>query len=72
MDGKTIIQGLILILVVSLAFASIYAAETGEVSHSDSSNGQNHLYISGSGDVAHVVTSADPVHAYHDLPTVNV
>ena len=30
MDGKIILKGLILILIVSLAFAAIYATETEE------------------------------------------
>ncbi|WP_459537959.1 hypothetical protein [Methanobrevibacter sp.] len=72
MAGKTILQGLVLVLIVSLAVAAIYAAESGEVSHDDSSNGQAHLYISGSGDVSHVMGSVSPIHSHSYMPTVYV
>lgn len=73
MASKTILQGLILVLIVSLAVAAIYATESGEVSHDDSSNGQSHLYISGSGDACHVMGSSqvhEGMHSY--MPTVYV
>lgn len=60
MENKRIIQGLILILIVSLTCAAIYAVETAEVSHTDSSNGQGRLYISKSGDVSHVADTITP------------
>lgn len=63
MDGKLIIEALTLIMIVSLAFATIYAAETGENSNDNSSKGESHLYISGSGDVSHVLDSASPINA---------
>ena len=72
MDGKLIIEGLILIMVFSLAFATIYAAETGEISYDDSSKGESHLYISGSGDVSHVLDSANPVHPNGDIGNIYV
>ena len=49
MENKRIIQGLILILIVSLTCAAIYAVETAEVSHTDSSNGQGRLTLAGLG-----------------------
>ena len=72
MEGKIIIECLILLLVVSLAFASIYAAETGEVSQEDTSDWQSHLYISGSGDVSHILDAASPDYQNYGLPTVYV
>ena len=71
MDGKIILKGLILILIVSLAFAAIYATETEET-HNDSSNGESHLYISGSGDVSHVLDSENPIHANDHLSLESV
>ncbi len=73
MESKRLIQGFIVLLIVSLACAAIYAAETGEVSHTDSSKTESHLYISGSGDVCHVVDSFGPTHDINDnLLTVYV
>lgn len=60
MKRATLIQGLIFVLVVSLAVAAVYAGEAGEVSqdvsHNDSTSGVDGLYISGSGDVCHVAS----------------
>ncbi|WP_407377381.1 hypothetical protein [Methanobrevibacter sp.] len=62
MKKATLIQGLILVLVVSLAFAGVYAAtEVGEVSHDDSTDHVDGLYISGSGDVCHVASCNVPL-----------
>lgn len=72
MDGKIILEGFILILVVSLAFATIYAAETGEITHGDSPNYESHIVIRGSGDANHVYDFDSPVHMNNDLPTVYV
>lgn len=51
--------GLILLLVVSLAIAGVYASEAGEVSHDDATDNSSGLYVSGSGDVAHVSGYSD-------------
>lgn len=62
MKRATLIQGLIIVLVVSLAFAGVYAAgESGEVSHTDSTDHADGLYISGSGDVCHVSNCYKPL-----------
>ena len=65
MKWATLIQGLIFVLVVSLAVASVYAGEVGdvshEVSHDDSTGGIDGLYISGSGDVCHVASCNQPL-----------
>jgi len=62
MKRARLIQVLILALVVSLAFAGVYAAdEAGEVSHADSTDDIGGLYISGSGDVCHVASCNQPL-----------
>ncbi len=72
MQRKSIIQGLIVILIVALGCAAIYAAETGEVSHTDSTKGESHLYISGSGDVSHVENPFVPTYGNHNHLSVYV
>ncbi len=59
MNRAGLIQGLILLLVVSLAIAGVYASEAGEVSHDDATDNSSGLYVSGSGDVAHVSGYSD-------------
>ncbi|MEE1129393.1 MAG: hypothetical protein UHW99_05360 [Methanobrevibacter sp.] len=61
MKRARLIQGLIIVLVISLAFAGVYAAEAGEVSHADSNNHVDGLYIRGSGDVCHVSSCYKPL-----------
>ena len=62
MNKARLIQVLILALVVSLAFAGVFAAgEAGEVSHVDSTDDVGGLYISGSGDVCHVASCNQPL-----------
>ncbi len=62
MKRARLIQVLILALVVSLAFAGVYAAgEAGEVSHADSTDDVDGLHISGSGDVCHVSSCLKPL-----------
>ena len=54
MDRRNLIRGLILLLVVSLAFAGVYASDGAEVSHADSTDSADGLHISGLSDVCHV------------------
>lgn len=61
MARKILMECLVLVVVVSLAFAAVYAAEADSVSTNDSADGQSHLYISGSGDVSHVNGPSDAV-----------
>ncbi len=62
MKRARLIPVLILALVDSLAFAGVYAAgEAGEVSHADSTDDVDVLYISGSGDVCHVASCYEPL-----------
>jgi hypothetical protein len=62
MKRAMLIQGLILALVVSLAFAGVYVAgEAGEVSHADSTDDVSGIYICGSGDVCHVASCFEPL-----------
>ena len=61
MANKKIMQCFILILIVSLTCAAIYATEAGEVSHSDSSNKLADLHISESINVSHVLSSANQI-----------
>jgi len=64
MNRARLIQVLILAVVVSLAFAGVYAAgEAGEVSNADSTDDIGGLYISGSGDVCHVASCYEPLSA---------
>jgi hypothetical protein len=51
MNKARLIQVLILALVVSLAFAGVYASDGAEVSHADSTDSADGLHISGSSDV---------------------
>ena len=60
MTNKGIINSLILILIVSLACAAIYATETGEVSYSDSNNVDDLIDINQSIDDSHVVSYDTP------------
>ena len=50
MNNRIIIRGLIIALVVSLMVAGAYAAEAG----TRTTDNVGRLYLSGSGDVAHV------------------
>lgn len=62
MKQAGLIQVLILALVVSLAFAGVYAAgEAGEVFHADSIDDAGGLHISGSHDVCHVASCYEPL-----------
>ena len=54
MNRKNIIKGLIIALVVSLMVAGVYAAEADTPSDNGTTNDVDGLYLSGSGDVAHV------------------
>ncbi|WP_407377735.1 hypothetical protein [Methanobrevibacter sp.] len=54
MNNKIIIRGLIIALVVSLVVAGVYAAEAGTHTDKNTTNNVDGLYLSGSGDVAHV------------------
>ncbi|MEE0935216.1 MAG: hypothetical protein U0L42_06045 [Methanobrevibacter sp.] len=67
MKRATLIQGLIFVLVVSLAVASVYAGEVGDVSHNDSTGGIDGLYISESGDVCHVASCNQPLESISTL-----
>lgn len=64
MDNKRIMQGLILVLIVSLSFAAVYSAEIGEVSHNDSSNSHDNIHISGSNNITDVMGSVSPIHHF--------
>lgn len=71
MNNKKIMQGLILILIVSLSFAVVYSAEIGEVSHNDSSNSQGGIHISGSSNITDVMGSVSPIHHFqHENVTI--
>ena len=54
MNKAILIQSLIFVLVVSIAFAGVYAGEAGDASHHDTTEKVDGLYVSGSGDVSHV------------------
>lgn len=54
MNKAILIQGLIFVLVVSIAFAGVYAGEAGDASHHDTTEKVDGLYVSGSGDASHV------------------
>ncbi len=66
MEKNYIIQGLVLILIVSLTCAAIYAIETEENSSIDTSNNQDQISISESGDVSDVVDYITPTHGIND------
>lgn len=61
MNKASIITGLIFLLVVSIAIAGVYASEVNEISHDDSTDNADGLYISGSGDVCHVSSNYKPL-----------
>lgn len=61
MDRRNLIRGLVLLLVVSLAFAGVYASDGAEVSHADSTDSADGLHISGSADVCHVSSCFKPL-----------
>ncbi len=65
MVNKKIMQYFILILIVSLTCAAIYATEAGEVSQSDSTNKPADLHISESSNVSHVLSSAKQIQHEH-------
>ena len=54
-------------MVVSIAIAGVYASEAGEITHDDSTEHVNGLYISGSGDVCHVSGYCD---GFGDAPHI--
>ena len=54
MNNRIIIWGLIIALVVSLMVAGAYAAEAGTRTDNNTTYNVDGLYLSGSGDVAHV------------------
>ena len=54
MNRTGLIQGLIFVLVVSLAIAGVYAGDAGDTPHDDTTDNVDGLYVSGSGDVSHV------------------
>lgn len=60
MTHKGIINSLILILIVSLACAAIYASETGEISYSVSKNVDDQINVSQSTEDSHVVNYDTP------------
>lgn len=62
MKSKKIIQCLVVALIISLSFTAIYAAETGEVNHNDSSSNQNGIHISGSSEITDKMGSSSPIH----------
>ncbi len=47
MNKAILIQGLIFVLVVSIAFAGVYAGEAGDASHHDTTEKVDGLYVSG-------------------------
>ncbi len=69
MAHKRIINSFILILIVSLACAAIYAAETGEISYSDSHNGDDHIDVSESSEESYV-TFDTPDNAHYNVTTL--
>lgn len=71
MNRTGLIQCLILLAVVSLAAAGVYAAEAGEVSHADSGNNGNGFHISGSSDVCHVSSCYRPLNEISTLELGN-
>lgn len=54
MNNRNIIRGLIIALVVSLMVAGVYAVEADTTPDDAPTNYVDGLYLSGSGDVAHV------------------
>lgn len=70
MDMKKIIQCLIILLVISMTFACIYACEIDDVSNGNSSDGSDGLYISGSGDVCHISKNTHEAHQHNNIDTI--
>ena len=66
MNRTGLIQCLIVLVVVSLAVAGVYAAEASHVDSSDNGNG---LHISRSGDVYHVSSCNIPL---NEISTLNL
>lgn len=64
MNNKIIIKGLIIALVVSLLVAGIYAAEVSTHTDSATTNNEGGMYLSGSGDVAHVSGYTPEINCY--------
>ncbi len=64
MNNRSIIRGLIIALVVSLMVAGVYAAE--EDTHDDTCTTDNvdGIYVSGSGDVAHISGYSPEIDCY--------
>lgn len=70
MNNRSIIRGLIIALVVSLMVAGVYAAEAD--THADTHTTDNNtdgLYVSGSGDVAHVSGYSPEIGCYLPVST---
>ncbi|WP_407379670.1 hypothetical protein [Methanobrevibacter sp.] len=61
MESKKIIQCLVLALIISLSFAAIYATETGEINHNNTSSDQNGIHISGSNNITDIMGSVSPI-----------
>ena len=64
MNNRIIIRGLIIALVVSLVVAGAYACEADSHTDNGSTNNVEGLYVSGSGDVAHVHGFASEISCY--------
>lgn len=64
MNNRLIIRGLIIALVVSLVVAGVYAAEADTHTDHDTTNRVDRLYLSGSGDVAHVHEFSPEIGSY--------
>ncbi len=62
MDYIKIMQGLVIILIFSLACASIYAAEIEEVCDDDFSNDEGYINISESDNDSNVMGLASQIH----------
>ncbi len=54
------INSLIFILIVSLACAAVYAAETGEISYSVSQSGDDYIDVNQSSENGHAVSYYTP------------
>jgi len=70
MDRARLIQGLIFVLVVSLAIAGVYAGDAGDTPHDDTTDNVDGLYLSGSGDVSHVPGYTHSVGEAHHVDTI--
>lgn len=64
MNNRSIIRGLIITLVVSLMVAGVYAAEAGTNTHNDTTDNESGMYLSRSGEVAHVSSHTPEINCY--------